>query len=554
MVDAASASSRRSSRPAPGRETLIQQISSFVGFFIYLLVLKSFFLPLFVIPTGSMAETLYGAHGMHTCPNCGIEYPVGLPLTVPVIQCPNCRWREYSGPAAFAGRVQALGGAFDGVLQHSLHQRGGDRIVVHGWPYEFGGRFAPQRWDVVVFKVPTDGQTNYIKRVVGKPGETVEIIDGDIFITDPRTGRTQIARKPPHVQRSLWFSCYNHDFPPRRPSAVARYHPRWVELSPGSGWSRLDTRRPCFDGSTGQPGQILFVTDLGSTQQPGQIGDVSGYNRPYTPRLSGGVPEQLIPVRPTIVTDVRLSAEITIEAALSADGYVELSTSKYGERFYARLYADGSLTLEHSPDADDAPRQVWGRAVVEPPRRPVHLALATVDYTVSVELDGRAVLSSTPQQYDIDAQTARERAGKASPPRLVIAARGVRASFAHLLIERDVYYTSDLGNGRAGYGVAGHPLTLGPDEYFLLGDNSAASLDGRFSFAQPGDDPVGPHLKAAQAAGRYHPGTVPADQLIGPAFFVYWPGMGELTADENLPQPLRLLNRLPSPGRIRWIH
>lgn len=539
---------------AADKETLLQQISSFVGFFIYLLILKSFFLPLFVIPTGSMAETLYGAHGMHTCPNCGFEYPVGLPLTVPVIQCPNCRWREYAGPAAFAGRVQAMGGAFDGVLQHSLHQRGGDRIIVHGWPYEFGGRFSPQRWDVVVFKVPTDGQTNYIKRLVGRPGETIEIIDGDVFITDSQTGITQIARKPPNVQRSLWVTYYDHDFPPRQPSGAAGYHPRWVELEPQSGWIGLDTRRPHFDGSSGRIGQIMFVTDPGATKRPGQIGDVCGYNRPYNPRFSGGIPQLLLPIQPTTVTDVRLSAEVSFEQTLRPDGYIELSTSKYGERFYARLYAHGLLTLEHSADADDAPREIWAQARVELAPRPIHLALANVDYTVSVELDGKTVLASTPQQYSVDPQTARQRAGTAAAPRLVISACGVRASLGHLLIQRDVYYTSELGNGRAGYGVAGNPLTLGPDEYFLLGDNSPASLDGRFAFAQPGDDPVGPHLKAAETAGRYHRGTVPADQLIGPAFFVYWPGMGELTADENLPRFVRFFNRLPSPGRIRWIH
>ena len=88
----------------------------------------------------------------------------------------------------------------------------------------------------------------------------------------------------------------------------------------------------------------------------------------------------------------------------------------------------------------------------------------------------------------------------------------------------------------------------------MLGDNSPASLDGRFSFAQRDDDPVGPHLKAAYEAGAYQLGTVPADQLLGPAFLVYWPGTDALLPDQYLPQWLRLLNQLPGPGRIRWIH
>ena len=85
------------------KEPWPEQWASFIGFFVYLLILKSFFLPLFIIPTGSMAETLYGAHAMHTCPNCGTEYAVGWQQPPdggdaraayhPVVQCPNCRWR-----------------------------------------------------------------------------------------------------------------------------------------------------------------------------------------------------------------------------------------------------------------------------------------------------------------------------------------------------------------------------------------------------------------------------------------------------------------------------
>ena len=91
----------RGTRPA-AREPWWEQAASFISFFIYLLILKSFFLPLFIIPTGSMAATLCGAHAVHTCPNCGVEYAIGYveqwpPGYQPVVQCPNCRWREYGG-------------------------------------------------------------------------------------------------------------------------------------------------------------------------------------------------------------------------------------------------------------------------------------------------------------------------------------------------------------------------------------------------------------------------------------------------------------------------
>jgi signal peptidase I, bacterial type len=75
----------------------------------------------------------------------------------------------------------------------------GDRLFVtkysygyskHSFPFSppiFSGRIfdnSPNRGDIVVFKTPSDNRTDYIKRLIGLPGDTIQFIDGNLYINN----------------------------------------------------------------------------------------------------------------------------------------------------------------------------------------------------------------------------------------------------------------------------------------------------------------------------------------------------------------------------------
>lgn len=55
----------------------------------------------------------------------------------------------------------------------------GDNLIVDKISYRFSD---PERYDIVVFPYQYEEKTYYIKRIIGLPGETVQIIDGYVYI------------------------------------------------------------------------------------------------------------------------------------------------------------------------------------------------------------------------------------------------------------------------------------------------------------------------------------------------------------------------------------
>ena len=86
----------------------------------------------------------------------------------------------------------------------------GDRIFVSKYSYGYSKhsfpfspnitneRFfskKPERGDLVVFKTPADNRTDYIKRLIGMPGDTIQFKEGNIFINNKKIFREKIENK-----------------------------------------------------------------------------------------------------------------------------------------------------------------------------------------------------------------------------------------------------------------------------------------------------------------------------------------------------------------------
>ncbi len=494
--------------------------------FILAFLVRAFILEAFRIPTGSMADTLKGDHFRLCCKQCGYDYDCGLEtrgyrtsrdavaagnVKPHISRCPNCGYYDSVGRAAPVSN--------------------GDRILVLKCIYQF---FEPKRWDVVVFKNPLNPTENYIKRLIGRPGETVEIIDGDVYIDG------QISRKPAKVQEELWMPVYDNDFQPARPREGSFNGHPWQQplrdiAEPKWSIDKTDPTRFQLESPADEVYSLFYDTSLGNNFKATYAYDsVESYE--YMPYCSD--------------LKVRFYAQ-----SVSQRGSVGIALSKYQTIYKAWIDFGGDMVIAKVSEGKET---VLDNKTIDcsAMNKSTLVEFANVDHQLIFQF------GSDKLTYDLGRFP--EDAGEMKrdvQPRVKIFGSGTLA-LSHIAIFRDIHYTSTKGISSPGEGraIEGNPFILGRDEFFVLGDNSPNSEDGRW-------------WKRAGIGNNgwfYREGIVPHDYLVGKALFVYWPGGFEFPWPENLKILLLKGSRhnglsrimywfvswkwIPCIGRMRFIH
>ena len=242
----------------------------------------------------SMAGMLLGVHREVVCGDCGCPFSCGTDLspTTPRAVCPNCGYP--------ANDLEAL------------PDIGGDYVLVDRTAFSLR---PPRRWEIVAFRRSSQGDQIVVKRVVGLPGESIEIRHGDVY-ADGRLLRKNLAQ-----QRALAILVHDADFQSRRASALPR---RWRAEQSSTHWSAIGGGFTHAAGPEDEP--IDWLAYHHGRQSP--VTDLCVYN-PSQPRREEDV---------NAVSDLMLSFRL---GYASGSGTFRVRIRDGRDTFEARLRFDG---------------------------------------------------------------------------------------------------------------------------------------------------------------------------------------------------------------------
>ncbi len=146
---------------------------------IAIFVVRPYVYEAYLIPTNGMAPTILGDHWEAPCPKCG-QPAYGMPFDSKFDLPPE------GVPMVCSKELQTVY-----IEIRPQTHGGGDRILACKL-------LTPERWDLIVFRYPEDPSFNYVKRLVGLPGEKLEIRDGAVWINGEKLDPPESIRGIPY--------------------------------------------------------------------------------------------------------------------------------------------------------------------------------------------------------------------------------------------------------------------------------------------------------------------------------------------------------------------
>jgi len=297
----------------------------------------------------------------------------------------------------------------------------------------------PHRWEVMIFRFPLDERRLYVKRIVGLPGETLEIRGGDVWIDG------KIARKPDHVNESVLKAVF-------------------PVVDGGIDLGRAFTAGP---GITVTGGQASFAPDSEAALRL-RANVRAEYLHGYDPdwNIASGANGV------EAVADLELACDVTLDAA-AQELRISLASDE-GETIFTLPRSgagrDAGIVFKPTREAIEA-RVLWPDPLATvaaaawsglPPGKSVRVVARNVDRQVSLWVDDTLVA-----RVDDDASKFRT-----DRPERALAALSMTGGgrVDHVVLRRDIYYTQRVAD----------PIWHIPDDSYMgLGDNTQGSLDGR---------------------------------------------------------------------------
>jgi signal peptidase I len=370
----------------------------------------------------------------------------------------------------------------------------GDRVLVAKFPYE-AHVSNPQRFDVVVFKYPnepvnklTHVPTNYIKRLLGLPGELIAIFFGRLFHipappagsvpyyddlaqvdADPNSlwqkthdsdnikqfdaGDFQILRKPPAVMLAMRRIVYDNDFPAKDLTGPA--WERWLPAE-GSGW-KADTGRG-FNFQVAAKDQVDWLRyrhilrpqeggpekPMIGLNKPQLITDFMAYNSFKTQTGADTTPS------PNWVGDLMLECNLQVT---KAEGEFWMELSKGINRFQARWDLSTGMCTLFKLGSDGQKEELDSKATRMKASGNYALRFSNIDARLTVWVDGDLPFENGreysppevrgPGDEKLTEEALRERRGptKNDLEPASVGSKGGAVAVRGLKLWRDTYYT-----------------------------------------------------------------------------------------------------------------